>query len=194
MKFKRYFGVIITALTFFVVSQQQTAVPNQEIVLHHSDNQVAASQTELAISSIKAQLKSIGIENTQVFEDNGTLKITYFSDVDVENVKQTLLEGEQVYIADKQSDTPKKDNYKFDVFEINTSTESSTGFDGNVIIEIKNEYTRASQITVNFSAVAEHINQLHQLVQVAQKVNATISISIDKGTFNIPEGRAGPTA
>lgn len=193
MKLKGYFGIIITALAFFVVSQQQINVPNQEIVLHFSGNHVTASQTEQAITVIKNQLKSIGVENTQVFEQNRTLKITYYSDIDVKSVKNTILEVDLVNLTDKQSDNPSKENYNFDVFEINKSTKSGVGFDGKYVVEVKQEYTRSSQITVTYSAVAENTNQLHQGIQVAQKVNATISISIDKGTFNIPEVRAGPT-
>ncbi|WGD33831.1 hypothetical protein [Olleya sp. YS] len=195
MKFTRYFGIIIAALAFFVVSQQQITVPNQEIVLHSSSSQFTASQTEQAITTIKTQLKSLGIENIHVLDQNGTLKIIYYSDIDVESVKHAILDGgELVYVTDKQSDVPQRENYKFDVFEINTSTESGIGFDGKFIVEVKQEYTRASQITVTFSAIAENINPLQQLIQVAQKVNTSISIGIDKGTFNIPEVRAGPTA
>ncbi|RAJ11794.1 hypothetical protein [Olleya aquimaris] len=194
MKLKWYFGALLTALAFFVVSQQQITVPNQEIVLLSSGSQVTTSQTEQAITAIKTQLKRLGIENTQVLEDNGVLKITYYSDIDVESVKRIVLEGELSYVTDKSSDVPQKDNYKFEVFEINTPTESGIGFDGKYSVEVKQEYTRSSQITVSYSAIAENIHQLHQLIQVAQKANTSISISIDKGTFNIPEVRAGPTA
>ena len=112
MKSKWYFGIVITALTFFVVSQQQITVPNQQIVFQFSDNQATVSQTEKAIHAIKAQLENIGVKNTQVFEQNGILKITYYSDIAITEVK----------------------------------------------------------------------------------VNTNNSSSIDKGNFNIPEGRAGPQA
>lgn len=196
MKSKWYFGIVITALTFFVVSQQQITVPNQEIVFQFSDNQATVSQTEKAVFEIKNQLKSIGVKNTQVFEKNGTVKITYYSDTAIENVKAFLLKEKLISSIniDSQSKKLLDKNYHLEVFEIKASIETGIGFNGKYIIEAKPEYTRAYQVIVSFSAIAETILQLNQPVFVTQKVNTNLSISIDKGTFNIPEVRAGPTA
>ncbi|QCE41970.1 hypothetical protein [Psychroserpens sp. NJDZ02] len=196
MRSKWYFGALLIALTFFVASQQQITVPNQEIVFQFSDNQTAVSQTEATIAVIKSQLKSIGVKNTQVLQYNGTLTISYYSDTSIENVKAVLLKEKLVKLVgqDIQSDNPLNDDYQIDVFEIKTTTESGIGFDGKYIVEVKQEYTRASQVTVSFLAIAENILQLNQTIIVAKKVNTNISISIDKGAFNIPEGRAGPVA
>lgn len=196
MKSKWYFGILITALAFFVVCQQEMTVPNQQIVFQFSDNQTTVSQTEATIAVVKHQLKNIGVKNTTVVEQNGTLKITYYSDASVAIVKAVLLKEKLIkaVAANLPSDNPLHQNYNFDVFEIKTATESGVGFDGKYIVEAKQEYTRASQVTVSFSAISENIIQLDQPVVVGKKVNTNISISIDKGTFNIPEGRAGPTA
>ena len=196
MKSKWYFGIIITALAFFVVCQQEMTVPNQQIVFQFADNQTTVSQTEATIAVVKHQLKNIGVKNTTVVEQNGTLKITYYSDASVAIVKAVLLKEKLIkaVAANLPSDNPLHQNYNFDVFEIKTATESGVGFDGKYIVEAKQEYTRASQVTVSFSAISENIIQLDQPVVVGEKVNTNISISIDKGTFNIPEGRAGPTA
>ena len=196
MKSKWYFGILITALAFFVVCQQEMTVPNQQIVFQFSDNQTTVSQTEATIAVVKHQLKNIGVKNTTVVEQNGTLKITYYSDASVAIVKAVLLKEKLIkaVAANLPSDNPLHQNYNFDVFEIKTATESGVGFDGKYIVEAKQECTRASQVTVSFSAISENIIQLDQPVVVGKKVNTNISISIDKGTFNIPEGRAGPTA
>jgi len=196
MKSKWYFGIVITALTFFVVSQQQITVPNQEIVFQFSDNQATVSQTEKAIQAIKAQLQNIGVKNTQVFEQNGILKISYYSDITIAEVKSILLNEKLIFNNTKgtQNDNPLDSSYNVDVFEIKPATESGVGFDGKFIVEAKQEYTRASQIVLSFSAITESIIQLTLPVNVTHKVNTNISISIDKGSFNIPEGRAGPKA
>ena len=196
MKSKWYFGILITALAFFVVCQQEMTVPNQQIVFQFVDNQTTVSQTEATIAVVKHQLKNIGVKNTTVVEQNGTLKITYYSDASVAIVKAVLLKEKLIkaVAANLPSDNPLHQNYNFDVFEIKTAIESGVGFDGKYIVEAKQEYTRASQVTVSFSAISENIIQLDQPVVVGEKVNTNISISIDKGTFNIPEGRAGPTA
>lgn len=196
MKSKWYFGIVITALTFFVVSQQQITVPNQEIVFQFSDNQATVSQTEKAIQAIKAQLQNIGVKNTQVFEQNGILKISYYSDITIAEVKSILINEKLIFNNTKgtQNDNPLDSSYNVDVFEIKPATESGVGFDGKFIVEAKQEYTRASQIVLSFSAITESIIQLTLPVNVTHKVNTNISISIDKGSFNIPEGRAGPKA
>ena len=196
MKSKWYFGIVITALTFFVVSQQQITVPNQEIVFQFSDNQATVSQTEKAIQAIKAQLQNIGVKNTQVFEHNGILKISYYSDITIAEIKSILLNEKLIFNNTKgtQNDNPLDSSYNVDVFEIKPATESGVGFDGKFIVEAKQEYTRASQIVLSFSAITESIIQLTLPVNVTHKVNTNISISIDKGSFNIPEGRAGPKA
>ena len=196
MKSKWCFGIVITALTFFVVSQQQITVPNQEIVFQFSDNQATVSQTEKAIQAIKAQLQNIGVKNTQVFEQNGILKISYYSDITIAEVKSILINEKLIFNNTKgtQNDNPLDSSYNVDVFEIKPATESGVGFDGKFIVEAKQEYTRASQIVLSFSAITESIIQLTLPVNVTHKVNTNISISIDKGSFNIPEGRAGPKA
>ncbi|PIB31185.1 hypothetical protein BFP78_13120 [Gaetbulibacter sp. 5U11] len=196
MKSKWYFGIVITALTFFVVSQQQITVPNQEIVFQFSDNQATVSQTEKAIHAIKAQLQNIGVKNTQVFEQNGILKISYYSDITIAEVKSILLNEKLIFNKTKgtQNDNPLDSSYNVDVFEIKPATESGVGFDGKFIVEAKQEYTRVSQIVLSFSAITEGIIQLTLPVNVTHKVNTNSSISIDKGSFNIPEGRAGPKA
>ena len=196
MKSKWYFGIVITALTFFVVSQQQITVPNQEIVFQFSDNQATVSQTEKAIQAIKAQLQNIGVKNTQVFEQNGILKISYYSDITIAEVKSILINEKLIFNNTKgtQNDNPLDSSYNVDVFEIKPATESGVGFDGKFIVEAKQEYSRASQIVLSFSAITESIIQLTLPANVTHKVNTNISISIDKGSFNIPEGRAGPKA
>jgi len=196
MKSKWYFGIVITALTFFVVSQQQITVPNQEIVFQFSDNQATVSQTEKAIQAIKAQLQNIGVKNTQVFEQNGILKISYYSDITIAEVKSILLNEKLIFNNTKgtQNDNPLDSSYNVDVFEIKPATASGVGFDGKFIVEAKQEYTRASQIVLTFSAITEGIIQLTLPANVTYKVNTNSSISIDKGSFNIPEGRAGPKA
>jgi len=196
MKSKWYFGIVITALTFFVVSQQQITVPNQEIVFQFSDNHATVSQTEKAIHAIKAQLQNIGVKNTQVFEQNGILKISYYSDITIAEVKSILLNEKLIFNNTKgtQNDNPLDSSYNVDVFEIKPATASGVGFDGKFIVEAKQEYTRASQIVLTFSAITEGIIQLTLPANVTYKVNTNSSISIDKGSFNIPEGRAGPKA
>lgn len=192
MKSKWYFGTLLAAFAFFVASQQQIAVPNQQIDFHFSDQQATVSQTEVVISAIKNQLQVIGAKNTQVTEQNGTLKITYYSDVDVENVKAILLHNQEtVYLDDNKYSNQ---SYNLDVSEIKTSTPSGAGFDGDYMVEAKQEYLRASQVVLTFSAIAENTLQLTLPSFTTHKVNTNISISIDKGTFNIPEGRAGPIA
>lgn len=190
MKSKWCFSVLIAAFALFVASQQQVTVPNQEIVLQFSDHPASVSVNQ-TVFEIKKQLQQLGASNTQVIQQKGQLKITYFSDLTTQKVKSFLLK-KVVFIA--LNPKTKQGKYHLKVTQIQGSKKSQPGFDGKYIVEVKQEYTRVSQLTVDFSAITETITQLNQPLHVSQKVNTNISISVDKGTFNIPEVRAGPTA
>ena len=88
---KWYFGALIVILTLFGVSQENLIVPNQEIVLQFSGAEVSSSQAQLAISSVKKQLETIGVSKVDIREEaNGRLVISYYSDTTVANVKDIL--------------------------------------------------------------------------------------------------------
>ncbi len=206
MKKKWYFGILITALALLVVIQQQTVVPNQEIVLEFVDIEVTSQEAQKTITIVKKQLESIGAKNTRISKElkNGTLKITYYSDEDVEFIKRILSEAQNValdhIVYDQNEDdhqfplNKNSKDYNLDVYEIQKSTDFGSDFNGISILEVKHEQDRYSGSN-SYSFVAEiDINGIGRLVKIAQKVNSTIAIAIDNTSHNIPEVRAGPTS
>ncbi|TSE08911.1 hypothetical protein [Aquimarina algiphila] len=206
MKKKWYFAILITALATLVVIQQQTVVPNQEIVLEFVDIEVTSKEAQNAITIVKKQLQSIGVKNTRISKGlkDGKLKIAYYSDADVEYIKRILSEEQNVALDhvfygqnenknDKQFplDQNSKD-YNLDVYEIQKSTDSNADFNGKYVLEIKHERDGYSgDNTYSFIAIID-IDHINRLVKVAQKVNTNIAIAIDNTSRNTPEVRAGP--
>ena len=89
MKPKWYLSTFILIVAFLGASLQQFSVPNQEIVLQFEDQEISLVETENAITNIKKQLQDIGVEKIQVYKsDNGVLKISYFSEIDVVSIKK----------------------------------------------------------------------------------------------------------
>ncbi|MEW7291092.1 hypothetical protein [Aquimarina sp. 2304DJ70-9] len=204
MKKKWYFGILISSLALLVVIQQQTVVPNQEIVLEFVNIEITSQEAQNAITIVKKQLQSIGVKNTRISRElkNGTLKIAYYSDEDVEFIKKILSEAQNVALDHVFYDQNEDDNqfplnksskdYNLDVYEIQKSTDFSSDFNGICVLEVKHEQDRFSGSNSYSFVTRVDVDDIDRLVKVAQKVNSSIAIAIDNTSHNIPEVRAGP--
>lgn len=204
MKKKWYFGTLITALALLVVMQEQTVVPNQEIVLEFVDIDITSLEAQNAITIVKKQLQSIGAKNTRISKElkDGKLKITYYSDVEVEYIKRILSEEQNIELDHVFYDQSEDDNqfpvdknskdYNFDVYEIQKSTDFDSDFNGLYVLEVKHGQEGHSGSNSHSFVFEIDINYIDGLVKVAQKVNTNIAIAIDNTSHNIPEVRAGP--
>ena len=94
-----------------------------------------------ALTSIKKQLWRIGAENVAVTEvSNGSLRVTYYSSLDLQNVKDHLfISGEKDGFAtslkfkNKTSGFPMKDSlvdYQIDIYEISEDVSSGMDHEG----------------------------------------------------------------
>lgn len=195
MNRKWYFGALIVILTLFGASQENLTVPNQEIVLQFSSVSISSNEAQLTIANVKEQLETIGVSKVDIREEaNGRLVISYFSDVTVANVKDSLLAVDYASNEDNQSDFPKEHTYNLDVFEIIKSSDTGFGSTGKSIFEFKQDYDRFSNPNVFVSA--SDINEVENNVEVlvAYKQNKTIAIAINNIPHQIPECRAGPVS
>ncbi|WP_378183261.1 hypothetical protein [Aquimarina sp. SS2-1] len=204
MKKEWYFKILISAVALLVVMQQQTVVPNQEIVLEFTDVEVTSLEAQNAIAIVKKQLESIGVTNTRISKEphNGRLKIAYYSDADVESIKKILSNERKVALnhafydeGSTQKSSPfdgDSSHYNLDVYQIQKSADLDSDFNGIYVLEVKQKQDRASG-SYGHSFVAEHkAGHIDALLKLAQKVNSAISIAIDNITYKIPEVRAGP--
>ncbi|MFD2564585.1 hypothetical protein [Aquimarina rubra] len=204
MKKEWYFKILITAFTLLVVMQQQTVVPNQEIVLEFTDVEVTSLEAQNAITIVKKQLESIGVKNTRISKElhNGKLKIAYYSDADVESIKKIFSKEQRValdhilYDKGNTGDQSPSDNnsshYNLDVYKIHKSTDLDTDFNGIYVLEIKQKQDRASGSYAYSFVTTNSTHHLDRLLKSAQKVNGAIAIAIDNTSYKIPEVRAGP--
>lgn len=204
---KWYFGFFITALAFLVIVQHDAVVSNQEIVLEFVNTDIASPEAQDAITKVKKQLHAIGAKNTRVVKgaENGTLKITYYSDADVSCIKSLLSKEQKAELDpityDQKGDTNEfpldksSKKYNFNVYEIQKNADFEVDFNSIALSDIQQEqdgfskpndlYTSTSDIGTTYADI---------LAKVAQKAYATKVVSLDTTSHKIPEVRAGPAA
>ena len=196
---KWYICTLVIAFTLLgYISKEQSALPNQKIVLQFSDISLTSNKIENTVAIVEKQLLELGVNNIQIHEiENGQLKITYYSDADVVSVKSKLSKGENLAIDYTSKNKGKKqplnsDNFNLDVYKIQETSDTNSGFDGEVAIEPRLESDRYSNPNVYFSAYLVLESKTSIQTTVAYKVSANIAIAIDNISYKIPEVRAGP--
>lgn len=198
MNNKWYISAFIFALAIIGISLEKVSVPNQEIVIQFTDVEVSPEETQDAIAVIKNQLQAIDVDNIQIQESgNGTLKITYYSDVEVSEIKEILSKGNTVtlghtsYNNDTTGTPSEKDlTYEFDVYEIQESNDF-IDTDGT-IIESKSEIIRFFTPNAYVSSAKVDSKEENALEKLAYRIHRTIAIAINDAEYKIPEVRAGP--
>lgn len=182
-----------------IASQQQVCLPNQEIVLRFTDDAVTAADAQSAITHLKKQLLDIGASNIHVKESgDGDFRITYYSDTDVDSIKELFSIEDNMelgYIASNKEKQPSKESskaYDIDVFEIKNHTE---GFHigGLQAVERKSDHLSIF-IPILFTPVKDvTFFELNGVLKETYKFRKNIAIAIDITSNKIPDGRAGPT-
>ncbi|TXE09901.1 hypothetical protein FUA26_10465 [Seonamhaeicola algicola] len=199
MNAKWFFSTFILAFAFFGVFQKQVTVPNQEVVLEFVNSASITKQTvQSAINNVKEQLQSVGATNIKVQEEkNGTLKISYYSAINVANVQQLLAKKhglvlEQVpFEQENDGSSSSKSSYNVNVYEIKKGSDPSS-LNGKHIIEIKYDSDRFTNPNVYFPLISVAINKTNHLVKTAYRVNKQVQVTIKNIPHKVPEVRAGP--
>lgn len=196
-------SILIFGLTLFgVVSQQQIAVPNQEIVLQFEDVNLTSNQTEDAVANVKQQLQDLGAKNIKVLSlDAGKLKITYFSDADIASIKQLFLDQETLalqFTSQSQNNDSSKlpfqeSSITFDinVYEIQNGQHSGWDFDGAISLDVEVKSDRF--LDPNYiSTENKGYDYIDNLIHVTFKIRKAVTIQLSDPLHVIPEVRAGP--
>lgn len=203
MNSRRYIGALIIVLTFLgVVYQQQNTLPNQEIILQFKDVKVTSAETQSTIAIVKKQLQNLGANNIQVKEtQDGTLKITYYSDTNVINIKKTLSQEKKLvldYSTNSESSNLPVENssigYNLDVYEIKQGNETDWNLVENNVLEQKPENDRFFNPNFFVLINIKYSSDKDLVTKVAYKVRRNVALAIDSTSHNIPEVRAGPIA
>ncbi len=194
MKAKWYLSTFIIILTLLGVSLEQFSTPNQEIVVQFANDDVSLFETQNTIAIVKKQLQDIGVENINVQEnENGTLKITYHSDIDVASIKKQFGLGIASYTTTSSTNIPaekESNNYQLDVYEIQKSNETDSDVNGTVV-DVRQKSDRFYNPAVN-SVHEFKLKDQNEIEKVAFIIQKNIALAIDEATYIIPEVRAGP--
>jgi hypothetical protein len=197
-------SALIFSLTVFgVISQQQLAVPNQEIVLQFSDVELSSEDAKNTIAAVRDQLLELGVENIKVkAQQNGKLKISYYSVADISSIKRNFSKSNDVvldYSVTNQDENSHKFpsqnggvSYDIDVYEIQNHSDSEWGFDGAFVLDVEVKSDRFLDPNLYFPLSNLDLINTNNVVKLAYKVRRKITIEIGKATHSKPEVRAGP--
>ena len=202
---KWYFSValIFIAVLGCILGQQQTTVPNQEIVLQFTNEDISLNDAQVTIDILEQELQRIGVAYIHVSEkEDGRLVISYFSKTDVQSIKKLLSSQKELALGFVSSEKnqkplqfPSKDTiigYNLDVYEIQDGQNSYLSLGGKCAVELKSGQQRF--VNPNFYMPTEEIYLIdsEQILKVNFSFQRYIAIAKDYRSHKIPEVRAGP--
>ena len=197
---KWYISGLVVILALLGVNQKQTIKPNQEMVLRFSNIVVDVTNVNNAILKVEKQLSDIGAKNITFFEDvDGLFKITYYSNLDVNTIKQILSEKHDSDLA-LEKETNKDQNstqdpykpYDFDIKQLDEGLNNDLGGKASMLAELKLDKPRS--FTSNVFALVNIIEIKQQnTFEKRFKIFCSVILSTDNFSFQIPDVRAGPT-
>lgn len=202
---KSYFSLAVIFVLFLGIWKMQFPMHNQEVVLQFEDQKIELKSKQGIVKAIKEQLSKHGVGNPQVYEnENGVLKITYYSEDGVEVIKETL----EAFLIAAQHTTESESNnekeeffvnfskgqeeYKLDVFEIQEGSNGTSGLGGKFAIIISDEFSKPSApetlTTLNKRSAWKYNTQAN----LSSNISGKQSNYIDNISYLIPDVRAGP--
>jgi hypothetical protein len=205
MNSKWYLGILVVTLAFFGKSLEQKNAPNQEIVVQFSGDIISPLETQDALESVQKQLKSIGAEQIQVAKAaDGTIKVTYFSSIDVAIVKALFSTEENFELGytafNNKGEKEGADSFPFEsgisayqlnVSEIPNKSQRDLGFDG-ILVEIKFLRDQYVNPIGYFGASEKEFTLKTHIEKLNNNLYDTSAIIINNTSYKIPEVRAGP--
>lgn len=196
MKSKWHFSALFLLLfTLLGAFKEHTNLPNQEIVLEFSNTASHIDNRETTIANITKKLNDLGVTNISInTSDKNILKITYYSDIQVENIKEKIAESNVNLLENnskKQSEDSDNSEYSIAIHEIidlidvqNSHKEYTFEFKSNFDRSLPTNTIALKGETLPFKA--------NYLFKTQLSVNRSISFYKETNTSGDPEVRAGP--
>lgn len=199
MKNTWYISLLVIAIAILGIRFGQSSVANQEIVLKFANLETFERESQEAIRFVKTQLQEISADNVKVqYSNDGSFKITYYSDVDIARIKTLLSQKNDVIFTNNTKGTKGKSplseddetlGFLIDVFEIQPSNDIA-GATGTVV-EVKSEIIRF--FTPEAYPVVTYLKENYtKKIERAHIASSSRSLEIKKGFCTIPKVRAGP--
>ena len=165
---------------------------------------VSTSENAAVILAIKSPLRELGVENIQIKEQGKTLKIAYYSQEKVADIKELLLQkgfsAENTlpvlpteHKNEHVQSFAKADGYKIDIYELQSTADSFNGAHGKYILELHKEFDKSpspnsfantsAYITGDFNTIPLELSYVTSNYTTIPKENIS---------YEIPDVRAGP--
>ena len=197
MKTKFHIGIIIVLLSLIGVHFGHTILPtpNQQIVIEFSETSFNFEETENVISHVKSKLQTIGIEPVAITElDSGQLRITYYSDSNIEFVQDKLSEDFLTLNsnADNESEKGTDLDYSFNISEIHNQIDNDWGFNGIQVSETNQKSDRFNHFKFKTFRNLKSIIDFGFLNTNKLKSDANNIVVTNSFSYQFPEVRAGP--
>jgi hypothetical protein len=195
MKAKWYFGTLLLIFICFGAFQEQVSIPNQEIVLEFVDAKINEKDIDNTIAEIKEKLLQIGVENIHIKEiQKGTLKISYYSNFQIENIRKELAKENKIALnqnSNHKDNSKHSSNYNIDIHQIKNGTDVSSS-NHNLIFDVK--YNSDRYTTYNYYAFLKKSDpyKADQLFKTTYKFSKNNPFTKDRTSHKEPEVRAGP--
>lgn len=201
MNAKWCISTLIIILALLGLSQEQTKVSNQQILLQFTDLETASkTSNNEVLATITKKLRVLGIDTIEIIENDETqLSIRYYSDIDALSVKEFLSQDGELPLTLGDEDLPPlefpkeqfPENYSLVVSDLQQQANDGLSLNGKLAFELKQNYNRFFSPVVIKPNTAIVFKQ-DIIVSVAYRINKIIAIAIDNTSQTIPEVRAGP--
>ncbi|HPF11344.1 MAG TPA: hypothetical protein PKW08_02860 [Flavobacteriaceae bacterium] len=188
----------LAILAFMGIRLENTIVPNQEIVVQFGANTTNADEAQKVLTAVKYRLQSIGAKEIEVSEmQDGKLKITYFSAIDIAFVNEVLSHGAKdgiSFLEGKGLPKPPCSDpslvFEFKVSKIKNEGDNHLGHQG-VLVDVKSTCDPHHNSVWFFKDAKNDFPLLHH-TSFATCFTSKVALFIDTTSHIIPEVRAGP--
>ena len=202
VKWRWYIPGLVLALAFVGMGMQHPSTDaNQEIIVHFTASSVSEKEAQEVISRISHQLEEIGAADIHFSTlYNGSLKITYYSSLEVSRVK-ALLYRENSSSSEKDPFFPPGDFpkapfnegslYRFDVVNISDGHACDQDFNG---LPVETKSARDQYVKPKFpaGAMAMEVFIAYTLAPRHFEIFGYSYLPVEEAFPKIPESRAGP--
>lgn len=197
MKNTWYLLFLVFALAIVGISLDKSNGANQEIVLKFIEQAATDGETEDVIRFVKNQLKDVATGDIQIKKaQNGTLKISYHSDIEIVQIKAIFSEYSELVLdtntASDELPIPSQEDligFQLDVFEIQTAKDFAGA--AGTVVEFKTESIRF--FTPDVYGISERlVKEEDASTALAYHTYNTIALAIDDSFCTVPQVRAGP--
>ena len=183
------YGILLLVSAIIGIYQNQSNVPNQQIVLQFDEKN---QNIDEAVSRITDQLQDVGASKINIqTTSNSSAIITYFSSVDVFDIEMALQTDSESSSQKSQSQSEPETLY-FDIFEIKAQQNTSWDFEGTLVAYGK-EHLDRPVLSDSFSDYLKSNDRLEFTGLFSNDRTRNYQVALLHNTsYEIPEVRAGP--